>query len=172
MAFTRFLNGNYDVENQLPAYIIDRAKEYFRDEEKKKAGIKTVEDVNKRREQIRKCFIESIGGLDIDRTPLNPVCTGTVKRDGYSIRNVVYESMPKMYVTANLYVPDKLEGKAPAVIMAEGHSINGKAYEKYQKVCIDLARNGFVILAVDPPGQGRRQYYDRTEEIYYKRRHY
>jgi hypothetical protein len=58
MAFTRFLSGYYDVENQLPAYIIDRAREYFREEEKKKTGLKTIEDVNSRRERIRKCFIE------------------------------------------------------------------------------------------------------------------
>ena len=162
MAFTRFLSGYYDVENQLPAYIIERAREYFREEEKKKTGLKTIGDVNSRRERIRKCFIESIGGLDIERTPLNPICTGVVKRDGYIIRNVIYESMPKMYVTANLYLPDNSEERAPAVLIAQGHSLNGKAYAKYQRVCIDLVRNGFAVLAPDPPGQGeRRQYYDK-----------
>ena len=37
----------------------------------------------------------------------------------------------------------------------------GKSAPEYQAVCIDLVRNGFVVLAVDPPGQGeRKQYYD------------
>ena len=168
MAFTRFLNGNYDVENQLPEYIISRAKKCLEDEEKKKTELKTVDDIKRKCEKIRQCFFNAIGGLDIERTPLNPICTSVVRRSEYCIKNVIYESMPKMYVTANLYIPNNITGKAPAVLLACGHSVNGKAYAGYQKVCIDLVNNGFIVLAVDPPGQGeRRQYYERTEKRHF-----
>ena len=48
-----------------------------------------------------------------------------------------------------------------------GHSLNGKAYESYQKCCQGLARLGYVVLAFDPFGQGERTYYkvgDADEE--------
>ena len=35
-------------------------------------------------------------------------------------------------------------------------AISASLIQPYQAVCVDLAANGFVVLAVDPPGQGER----------------
>jgi dienelactone hydrolase len=40
-----------------------------------------------------------------------------------------------------------------------GHSLNGKAYDSYQRCCQALSKLGFVVLAFDPMGQGERVYY-------------
>ncbi|MDA1193161.1 MAG: hypothetical protein O3A46_15910, partial [Candidatus Poribacteria bacterium] len=58
-----------------------------------------------------------------------------------------------------LYGPKGIAAPRPAVVFVHGHADNGKSYANYQRVCTDLANNGFVVLAVDPPGQGERFQY-------------
>lgn len=160
--FRRFLDGYYDVENQLPEYVKKKAFEFFKKEEEEKESIKSIEEFEKRRERIRNYFIDAIGGLDIERTDLKPVYTGVIERDSYSIKKVIYQSLPDFYVTANLYMPKNINGKLPAILFACGHWEWAKSCPEYQKVCIELVNNGFIVLAVDPVGQGERmQYYDR-----------
>jgi dienelactone hydrolase len=107
-----------------------------------------VDDVRKK---IAECF-----GPWPERTPLNPKITGVVERDAYRIENVIFESRPQFFVTANLYVPKGLTNKAPGVIGSCGHSTNGKAHEAYQSFAQGLARLGYVSLIFDPIGQGER----------------
>jgi cephalosporin-C deacetylase-like acetyl esterase len=84
---------------------------------------------------------------DDERPPLNPVVTGVVQQDGFRIENLYYESLPGLYVPGNLYIPDNLEGPAPAVIYLCGHSHTQK--EHYQTHPRKLARLGFVCLIVE-----------------------
>jgi dienelactone hydrolase len=91
-----------------------------------------------------------------ERTPLNPKVTGVVERDAYRIENVIFESRPQFFVTANLYIPKGLTKKAPAVVGSCGHSTNGKAHDAYQSFAQGLARQGYVSLIFDPIGQGER----------------
>jgi hypothetical protein len=163
MAFRDNINGYFDVGAQLPDYLKEAARACFRAAEKEKADIATVEQFERRRDRLRRRFLEVIGGLPEAKTPLNAVCTGEIVRDAYTIRKIVYQSLPGFYVTANLYLPKtKANGRpVPAVLKACGHSELAKAAPLYQKVCIDLARNGFAVFAVDPVSQGERmQYYD------------
>jgi hypothetical protein len=160
--FRPFLDGYYDVENQLPEYVKRKAFEFFKKEEEEKNSIKTIEEFEKRRERIRCHFLEAIGGLNIEKTDLNPVYTGTIERDKYTIKKAIFQSLPEFYVTANLYIPKGITGKAPAVLFACGHWEWAKSCPEYQRICIELVNNGFAVLAVDPVGQGERmQYYDK-----------
>ena len=59
-------------------------------------------------------------------------------------------------MTANLYVPTLGKGPWPGVLVLCGHSDKSKAYDAYQRACILLVKNGFVVLIVDPVGQGER----------------
>ncbi len=120
-----------------------------------KADFTSWQDTN------RKKFLELIGGLPAERTPLNARVVGEVVREGYLIRKVIFESLPEFYVTASLYVPTAGEGPYPAVLSPEGHARNGKAYETYQRLFIGLAKRGYVVLTYDPIGQGERlEYWD------------
>ena len=65
---------------------------------------------------------------------------------------------PGLRVPANLYIPSAGDGPFPGVLFQMGHSLNGKAYESYQKCCQALAHLGYVVLAFDPMGQGERTY--------------
>lgn len=118
------------------------------------AALRTPEDVKKRQEFLRAKFVEAIGGYP-EKTPLNARVVGTLKRDGFRVEKVIYESRPSHPVTAAFYIPDG-NGPFPGVLMPCGHSDNGKAAEAYQRACILLVKNGFAVLCYDPIGQGER----------------
>lgn len=160
------LDGYYDVEDQLPRYLRERADEHFEAERVHKENVRTVDDHERHVDRIREAFVEALGGLPNERTPLNVRSTGTLVREGYSIEKVIFESLPGFHVTANCYRPDG-DGPFPAVLFLCGHSSAAKAAPWYQRPCIELARNGFVVLSVDPIGQGERvQSYDpETDEV-------
>ena len=93
------------------------------------------------------------------RTPLNARVTGVLKKDGFRIEKIIYESQPGLHVTAALYVPEPLSGPAPAILYCIGHTDAGFRGPGYQTICLNLVRKGFVVLAFDPVGQGERQMY-------------
>lgn len=166
MSFEGNLNGYYDVANQLPQFLERKAIEYFEAEDRIKKSIKSVEEFEERRKGLREFFIDSIGGIDFERTPLYDVCTGTIEKDSYRIKKIIFQSQPGVYVTSNLYIPRNIPGNAPAVLFASGHDEASKASPLYQRVCIDLVLNGFIVLSVDPISQGERmQYYDCEAEM-------
>ncbi|MGI6207643.1 MAG: alpha/beta hydrolase family protein [Anaerolineae bacterium] len=159
--FSTHVDGYYDVPDQMIDDLRRRAEAHFRRQEEERAAITTIEQFEEHRRATRARFFEAIGGLPQERTPLEACCTGVLDRGSYTIEKIIYQSLPGFYVTANLYVPKGLTGKAPGILFVCGHSENGKAEPRYQAVCIDLAANGFVVLAMDPPGQGERfQYFD------------
>ena len=119
------------------------------------AALRSEDELRRRQESLRAKFIEALGGLP-DRTPLHPRIVGTVSGDGFRIEKVIYESRPEHHVTGNLYLPEG-KGPFPGVLVPCGHSDKGKAEEAYQRVCLLLAKNGFVVLCYDPIGQGERK---------------
>ncbi len=76
-------------------------------------------------------------------------------RSRYRVEKLVYETQPRLFVSANLYVPEG-RGRFPAVLFQSGHYWEGKAYPSYQRCCQGLVQLGFVVLAFDPMGQGER----------------
>ena len=69
--------------------------------------------------------------------------------EGYAIRKVRYEAVPGMWIPALLYVPDKIDGKAPAVLNVTGHDGGGKAVGYKQINCINQAKRGMFALNVE-----------------------
>lgn len=82
-----------------------------------------------------------------DRPPLNPKVTGVVERPGYRIEKLYYESLPKLCVTANLYIPRDLSAPAPGVLYVCGHTSTQKV--DYQAHPRRFAELGFVCLIVE-----------------------
>ena len=156
--FAPFVDGYWDVENQLAQHIQRRASAAAALEHAAKCKIATTDEFERRRHQIRQAFMEGIGGLPTTDAPLSPEITGVIQKDGYSVEKVIYESLPQFFVTANLYLP-KGAKSLPAILFLCGHAREAKAYPVYQNVCIALVRAGFVVLAVDPLGQGERMGY-------------
>jgi len=119
----------------------------------------SLEEWRNRLPAARDQLAEALGLLPLPkRTPLKARVAGRADRDDYFVENVVFESRPRFYVTANLYLPKRAEFPAPGVVVAMGHSMKeGKNYPLYQAGQIALVRQGFVVLGFDPIGQGERR---------------
>ena len=104
----------------------------------------------------RRRYWEMMGFWDYpaspQRTPLNVKITGVVDRPKYRIEKLYYESLPKLYVDANLYVPKGLKGKAPAILYTCGHNQNQKGdYQAHGRCFAEL---GFVRLLIETIQRG------------------
>ena len=64
-----------------------------------------------------------------EATPLNAVVHGLVKRDGYTVEKVYFESLPGHFVTGSLYRPAGRQGRVPAVLLPHGHWQDARFYE-------------------------------------------
>ena len=123
---------------------------------------KTPEEIAEYQKVRKDFFFKQIGAFP-ERNPLNPVITGKVEKEGYTVEKVRYESQPNFWVTANFFMPDetKYPKPWPGVLVACGHSANGKGYTNYQRVSALLALNGMAALIFDPIDQGERLQYKR-----------
>lgn len=118
--------------------------------------IQTADDWNAKAPEYRKQLAEMLG-LDPmpERTPLQATKTGEVKGDGYVIENMHYQPVPGLYVTANLYLPAKVEKPVPAILYVCGHSVvmkDGVSYGNktgYHHHGIWFARHGYACLILD-----------------------
>lgn len=159
---------HYDVSGQMYDDLRRRARECTTGQTQVKKNLRTVEEFEHHREQTRQYLLDALGGLPEEKTPLNARVTGVVKQADCEIEKILFESQPQYFVSAMCYVPRQRETKAPAVLFLCGHSDNGKAYPQYQRVCRDLAANGFIVLAIDPIGQGERlQYLHNGKSVHY-----
>ena len=143
-----------DYSRDLERYLVRAADEARNRRKRIINAIATRQAVLDRQRAVVGELWKMLGG-PLDRTPLNPRVVGTVERRGYRIEKIAFESRPRLYVTANLYVPAG-SGRRPAILSPLGHSGNGKAWPSYQRLFTNLARKGYVVLAYDPFGQGER----------------
>jgi dienelactone hydrolase/pimeloyl-ACP methyl ester carboxylesterase len=139
-------------------YFVDQVRRMDQEVDQRYAALASRAEaeayVRQVQDKIQQCF-----GPWPAKTPLNPRVTGTVEREAYRIENIVFESRPSFFVTANLYVPKGRDFPLPGVVGTCGHSNNGKAYLQYQSFAQGLARQGYVVLIFDPIGQGERLQY-------------
>lgn len=149
----------HDVRDQLKWHVYRRSEERFAAGDAARAALSTATEIRERQKAIRERFVQGIGGLPASAAPPAARITGTLAGSGYRVEKLIYESRPRVYVTASLYVPDGPEGPRPAVLFLCGHAAPGKAYPEYQRVCQLLVQAGFVVLAQDPIGQGERLSY-------------
>jgi cephalosporin-C deacetylase-like acetyl esterase len=173
--FGKYLDGWCDADDQVIHDLRARAEQGFRAQETAKAGLNTIEAFEAHRASVREHFLNAIGGLPGDtsakgesaRSALNVRITGTFEAAGFTIEKLIYESLPSFPVSAACYVPHNLSGTAPTVVFVHGHSDEGKSYLNYQAVCADLADNGFIVLAIDPVGQGERfQFLEKEQRLF------
>ena len=97
-----------------------------------------------------------------EKSDLNAKITGTTLQEGFRIEKIIFESIPKRYVTANFYIPEG-EGPFPVALELCGHSLGGKL--PISESAVLFALNGIAVLVVDPIGQGERiQFTDKNSQ--------
>jgi len=146
--------GQVKPADIVPAYLKDQARSLFAKRRARFEELKTSEQCTEYQQRMREFFLRQIGPLPA-RQPLNAQVVGTLDGDGFRAEKVIYESQPRHHVTAVLYLPEGTP-PFPGVLIACGHSKNGKAADYNQRMGILLAKNGLAALCYDPIGQGER----------------
>src|SRR5438093_3315351 len=115
------------------------------------SDVRSLEEWKRQRPALRGELLYMLG-LDPfpERTPLKPQVTGTLTRPDYRIDKLVFQSLPGLYVTANLYLPASGSGPLPAILYVCGHAphpLGAKSY--YQDRAAWFASHGYVCLILD-----------------------
>ena len=108
--------------------------------------------------RIRRKMLEAGGKALLaksERAPLDSQVLGTLRRDGYAIERLIFQTRPGCFATANVYVPEG-KGPFPAVLGVHGHWAGARRDPVVQSRCIGLAKLGFVTLTLDAWGAGER----------------
>ncbi len=142
------LYPEFDQSNNIRQHLVRVAGEIT---DKSLTGIKSKEEWEKIRPDRYKELIKMLSLTDMplsgERPDLNVKVTGVIQKKGYSIEKLFYESLPGLYVPANLYVPDNIEDPVPAILYECGHARTQKAH--YQAHARRFAELGFVCLIVE-----------------------
>ncbi len=153
--------------SHLKDYVYARSRKAFAAGDAARDALQTAEAIRERQEAVRRFVVDSVGGLPQESGPVEARTTGTWEGEGFTVEALVYETRPRHYVTASLYLPHERPAKCPAILFLCGHSAQGRLYPTYQSVCQTLAKAGFIVLAQDPVGQGERaSYYDPERKEY------
>jgi len=151
-----------DAENSLYKYFCSAAFRQLEEREKVIDALQSKGDWIKRQSDVRAKLLQIIGTFP-EKTPLDTRITGIIQREDYRVEKLIYESLPGYYVTAALFIPENLKGRAPAILNPIGHSTMSFRRDIYQHTIINLVKKGFIVLTYDPVGQGERlQYYEAT----------
>lgn len=117
----------------------------------------TLQEWTVTRNTLRARLLDAWGGFPEVPCALEPQKLGELKRDGYTIEKVVFQTMPGVLMTANAYVPGAARAKKyPAVLCVHGHWAGAKQDPVVQSRCIGLVKLGFFVLCVDAFGAGER----------------
>src|SRR5690349_19339397 len=141
------------MENDMYDYLCQRARAIT---DAAPRGLTTLEQwLSERPGRVQQLY-EMMGISELlnqDRQPPVDTITSSVRRVGYRIDNLHFQSTPRLYVTANLYVPEAAEkSKLPAVLYLCGHGESPRSY--YQAHVRRFAELGFVALIIDPINAG------------------
>jgi hypothetical protein len=150
-----------DATNSLYRHITGEAYQMLENRRTEVADIDALSDWQDRQKRIRETLMDIVGPFP-EKTPLNARITRTVKKDGFRVEHIIFESQPGFYVTSSMYIPDgPARMKYPAVIYCSGHTPLGYRSNVYQNKITNLVKKGFVVFAFDPVGQGERlEYFD------------
>ena len=120
------------------------------------AEIRTLDDWQRRKGDYRARLFEMLSLAPLPaRSELRAVVTGRVEHESCVVENVHFQSLPGLYVTANLYLPKNVTGPAPTILYLSGHGAvitNGVSFGNkvaYQHHGAWFARHGYVCLIVD-----------------------
>lgn len=145
--------GHYYTEKEAANVLAELKDSYTSKEEWLKRAV-----------VIKKGILEGTGLVPMpEKTPLKPRYTKERRYNGYRITNVAIESLPGVFVTGSLYMPEKGNGKFAGILSTHGHWSDrdnlGRYREDAQNRCASLARMGAVVFSYDMVGYGEMEEY-------------
>lgn len=148
------------AQGMLAAFVAKSMAPIIERREQELGMLASPEQWRQRQDRIRERLAVFLGDFG-PKCPLDARIVGKLDRPDYAIEKVVFQSQPGYYCTTNLYLPKRRPLPRPGVLLTCGHSAEGKAYHLYHETCLGLVLKGYVVLALDPTGQGERsEYFD------------
>ncbi len=130
--------------------------------------VQSRDDWQRLRDEKLALLREAIGPFPQKPCDLRLHVASTVEGEGYRIQNLVFQSRPGLWVTANLYVPAKPKASMPGLLICHAHH-TPKEHAELQDMGMMWARAGCLVLVPDMLGHGeRRQHPFHTEDDYDK----
>jgi dienelactone hydrolase len=187
------LEVNAQVPRQLaeelaqlsPRVLSDQLRERFQDQawrilrargdEANRNDVETWKAIRNRKdwEQLRdeklKRLEEALGGFPQLPESINVQVTGRIKGEGFVIENLVYETRPGFWVTANLYRSSEPREQMPGILIAHSHH-RPKTQEELQDMGMTWARKGCLVLVIDQVGHGERADHPFQSEKDYRKK--
>lgn len=125
LLFSGQLHAQETTLRQGAFYTEEQGKDELRQLEAMYSDKKTWEP---RKEMLRSAILKGMGLSPLpERTPLNVVINSKRTKEGYTVENVYFESMPGFYVFGNLYRPLDNNEAHPAVLSTRGHFLWGES---------------------------------------------
>lgn len=120
------------------------------------AGINTLGDWTEQRDQTHGQLMEMLGLSPLpEKTDLAAQKTGEFEFEDITVERLNFQSMPGLYVTANLYRPTVITESLPTVLYVCGHARvkeDGVSYGNkvgYHHHGVWFAKQGYVCLMID-----------------------
>ncbi|MEM9283254.1 MAG: acetylxylan esterase [Verrucomicrobiota bacterium] len=115
-----------------------------------------IDDWPRQRADLRRQLFEMLGLQPLPaRSDLKARITGSTEREGIIVENILFQSRPGLFVTANFYRPVEQSEPLPTILYLCGHGkvkIDGVSYgnkANYQHHGAWFARNGYTCLTID-----------------------
>ena len=147
-----------DLRGMLRRRIAATALGQLAAREAARAKLKTPAEWRRYGAGVRANFVTSLRsvGFPAVRGPVRVRRVSERTFRGFSVENVLFESLPGWWVNATVWKPDPRRWAPPwrAVIMPVGH--NGKYNPSEQFPPQVFAANGFLTVSFDPPGFGEK----------------
>src|SRR5262245_31456143 len=101
------------------------------------------------RDKLRQEVLKIVGLDDLipAKWDLNLTRKGTLRRDGYRIEKITFETWPGFANAALLYIPDSVEGRVPGIVSISGHTPTSKAADYVQYQNVNVGKRGCVVLS-------------------------
>lgn len=158
-----------NLPGMLERQLRSRVRKSVEAEKAARDRIQTLADWERFRDPRLKALAASLGEFP-PRTPLQTRVTKEFAGAGYRRQDLVYQSRPGLWVTANLYLPgNPPPAPMPGMVIIHSHH-RPRTQAELQDMGILWARAGCAVLILDQIGHGERlQHYPWNREGYHSR---
>ena len=150
--------------NSVQEFYLRTVKKNYKDRKQKLAALKTKQDALDYVADVR-AKVKKIFKFPAEKCPLNVRVKNELTFPGVKMKNLLFNSRENFSVSASLIYPEQKAEKYPAILFVCGHSDNGRLRDMYQTAARQLAARGFIVLSLDPIGQGERHQYPEIRPI-------
>ncbi len=140
--------------------VRDQQRRLLRDANERSSAewqqIKSRDDWERFRQHKLAALKKSLGSWPEPPKSVRVHASSTFAGDDFVIENILFESRPGWWVTANLYRPAKPRESMPGLLICHAHH-TPKEHGELQDMGMTWARAGCVVLVMDQVGHGERR---------------